>query len=50
MNHPGEIKPLAELVKPEIGIITDLGEAHRAHFNSMEEIVHEKAELLTGIT
>ena len=46
MNHPGEIKPLAELVKPEIGIITDLGAAHRAHFNSMEEIVHEKADLL----
>ena len=46
MNHPGEIKPLAEMMKPEIGIITDLGVAHRAHFNSMEEIVNEKADLL----
>jgi UDP-N-acetylmuramoyl-tripeptide--D-alanyl-D-alanine ligase len=46
MNHPGEIKPLAEMIEPEIGIITDLGAAHRAHFNSMEEIVFEKADLV----
>ena len=46
MSHPGEIKPLAEMVNPEIGIITDLGSAHRAHFKSIKEIVDEKADLL----
>ena len=49
MNHPGEIRPLAEMIEPEIGIMTDLGAAHRAHFNSMEEIVKEKAELVRAL-
>jgi UDP-N-acetylmuramoyl-tripeptide--D-alanyl-D-alanine ligase len=45
MNHPGEIAPLAGLLQPNIGIITDIGNAHREHFQSMEEIALEKARL-----
>jgi len=45
MNHPGEIAPLAALLQPNIGIITDIGNAHREHFQSMEEIALEKARL-----
>ena len=45
MNHPCEIGPLTALLQPEIGIITDIGSAHREHFGSMEEIAREKALL-----
>ena len=46
MSKPGEIKQLAKMASPEIGIVTDLGLAHREHFENMEHIVKEKAELL----
>jgi len=45
MNHSGEIGPLASLLQPNIGIITDIGNAHREHFHSLEEIALEKAQL-----
>ena len=45
MNHPGEIGPLSDLLQPGIGILTDICNAHREHFGSLEEIALEKAEL-----
>ena len=45
MNHPGEIALLAYLLQPKIGIITDICNAHREHFQSLEEIAHEKMKL-----
>lgn len=45
MNHPGEIAALAELLQPQIGILTDIGNAHRESFQSLEAIAREKAEL-----
>jgi UDP-N-acetylmuramoyl-tripeptide--D-alanyl-D-alanine ligase len=45
MSHPGEIGALAYLLQPTIGIITDIGNAHREHFQSLEEIAREKAKL-----
>ncbi len=46
MNQPGEIGPLASLLQPQIGIITDIGLAHRGNFQSLEEIAREKAQLV----
>ena len=48
-NHPGEIKPLVEMVKPTIGVMTSLGRSHLEFFGSVEAIADEKgwlAELL----
>ena len=45
MNHPGEIGTLAGLLQPKIGIITDIGNAHRESFRSLEEIAREKMKL-----
>ncbi|RKX44394.1 MAG: UDP-N-acetylmuramoyl-tripeptide--D-alanyl-D-alanine ligase [Verrucomicrobia bacterium] len=45
MNHVGEIGPLSDVLQPKIGIITDIGNAHREHFQSLEEIAREKARL-----
>jgi len=49
MNHAGEIGPLADLLQPKIGIITEIGSAHREHFQSVEEIAREKAKLVERI-
>ncbi|NNV02452.1 UDP-N-acetylmuramoyl-tripeptide--D-alanyl-D-alanine ligase [Brevibacillus sp. MCWH] len=46
MNHAGEIDLLASLVKPQISVITYIGEAHIEFFGSREKIALAKAELL----
>lgn len=44
-NHPGEIKALCEIARPEYGIITNIGTAHIEGFGSFEGIVKAKVEL-----
>ncbi len=46
MNHAGEIDLLASLVKPEISVITHIGDAHIEFFGTREKIALAKAELL----
>ncbi len=41
----GSIKKLAEFVKPEIGIVTAVGEAHLERFGSLAATAEAKAEL-----
>ena len=49
MNHPDEIGTLSNLLQPKIGIITDIGMAHRENFQSMAGIAREKARLLEQV-
>lgn len=49
MNHPGEIGPLAKLVQPKIGIVTNVEAVHMAHFHSVAEIADTKAEMFEGM-
>ncbi len=49
MNQPGEIAPLAALLRPLCGLITSIGEAHIGAFGSLDGIAHEKAELLRAL-
>ncbi|NLO71278.1 MAG: UDP-N-acetylmuramoyl-tripeptide--D-alanyl-D-alanine ligase [Porphyromonadaceae bacterium] len=44
-NHAGEIKMLAEIVIPDLGIITNVGEAHLEGFGSFEGVKKTKSEL-----
>ncbi|MBL7016872.1 MAG: hypothetical protein ISR84_04865, partial [Kiritimatiellales bacterium] len=46
MNHPGEIDLLAGLLKPDWALITNIGKAHIAFFQSLEKIADEKAAIL----
>jgi UDP-N-acetylmuramoyl-tripeptide--D-alanyl-D-alanine ligase len=46
MNHAGEIDLIASLAKPEISVITYIGESHIEYFGSKEKIALAKAELL----
>jgi len=49
MNQPGEIAPLARLVRPHVGLITTVGAAHLAAFGTVDGIAREKAQLLTAL-
>ena len=49
MNHPGEIRPLAKLVRPQIAIITLIAEAHLGQFRDLDDIARAKAEIFEGI-
>ena len=50
MNNPGEIEPLANLIQPEVAIITTIAEAHVGNMINLEGIVEEKANILSGVT
>lgn len=49
MNHPGEIRPLVKLVRPQIAIITLIAAAHLGFFKDLDEIAKAKAEIFEGI-
>jgi len=48
-NHPGEIAPLARALAPDAAVITAIGPVHLEHFNNIEAIANEKAELLRAV-
>ena len=45
MNRPGEILEIAEVLKPNIALITNIGSAHIEFFGSREKIVNEKKSI-----
>ncbi len=49
MNHFGEIRYLAELVQPDIGIISNIGDAHIEFLGSRAGILKAKSELFEGL-
>ncbi len=49
MNHPGEIAPLARMVAPEVGIITNIGSAHIEFMGSGAAIAQEKGDLVAVV-
>lgn len=44
-NHPGEIKTLVNIVRPNYGIITNVGKAHLQGFGSFDGVIRTKGEL-----
>ena len=44
-NHPGEIKELVNISRPDYGLITNVGKAHLEGFGSFEGILKTKGEL-----
>jgi len=48
-NHLGEVDFLARILRPDIGVITNIGDAHIGLFGSREKIAEAKRELLECI-
>ncbi|MCK4545943.1 MAG: UDP-N-acetylmuramoyl-tripeptide--D-alanyl-D-alanine ligase [Candidatus Eisenbacteria sp.] len=46
MNHPGEIARLSEISRPEVGVVTNVGESHLEFMGSVENVLRAKGELL----
>jgi UDP-N-acetylmuramoyl-tripeptide--D-alanyl-D-alanine ligase len=49
MNHPGEIRELVALVRPQVAIITNIEPAHIGNFASITDIADAKAEIFEGL-
>ncbi len=49
MSKSGEIKNLSNLIKPHIGVITNIGEAHLENFKNIKGIAKAKSEIMDNI-
>jgi UDP-N-acetylmuramoyl-tripeptide--D-alanyl-D-alanine ligase len=49
MNHPGEIRRLGAICRPNIGVITNIGPAHLENLGSLNGVMAAKGELLEAI-
>jgi len=48
-NEPGEIEALAAIARPDIGVVTTVGESHLEKLGSVEGVLQEKLDLLRGL-
>jgi len=49
MDKKGEINNLSKIVRPEIGIITNISGAHFKNFNTLKDIAKAKSEIINNI-
>lgn len=49
MNAPDEIRPLSQMVRPHIAVITTIASAHLEAFGSLDGIARAKAEIFMGL-
>ncbi len=49
MNVPGEIGRLAEIARPDIGVVTNVGPVHLAGVGSIDGVIAEKGALLASL-
>lgn len=48
-NHPGELRPLLELIAPQYGILTGIAHEHLEFFGSIEGVLAEEGVLLESL-
>ena len=50
MSATGEIKRLAEIAKPEIGVVTNISEGHLVHLKTLKKVQAAKGELFDSLS
>ena len=50
MSHAGELRRLAEIALPNVGVVTNVAPVHLEFFASVDEIALAKRELIEGLT
>jgi UDP-N-acetylmuramoyl-tripeptide--D-alanyl-D-alanine ligase len=48
-NEPGEIAILAQVARPDIGVVTTVGESHLEKLGSLQGVLDEKLDLLRNL-
>ena len=49
MSHAGELKRLAQIARPDVGVVTRVAPVHLEFFSSVDEIALAKRELIEGL-
>ncbi len=49
ISRPEEMKRLEKIIRPDIGILTNIGEAHQEHFSSLKKKLQEKLSLFDRV-
>lgn len=44
-NHPGELAPLVQMIRPTHGVLTNIGREHLEFFGDMAGVAHEEGQL-----
>jgi UDP-N-acetylmuramoyl-tripeptide--D-alanyl-D-alanine ligase len=50
MSHSGEIRQLAKIARPDVGVVTRVAPVHLEFFKSIEDIALAKRELIEGLS
>lgn len=44
-NHPGELRPLLEMIRPGVSVLTSIGQEHLEFFRDLNGVIAEEASL-----
>ena len=48
-NHPGELEPLLQLIRPRYGVLTSIGREHLQFFGDIEGVIEEEGALAEAL-